>query len=483
MAVCSKADMIPQLYATFPIQLCKIFPSIPLTMGALRKWRDTMSSERKKLHQLFFPIFFEILFTILTGAVDTLMLSSEGDQAVGAVGTANTYISIFLIMFSIISSGMVAVMTQYIGAKRPGVAKQAMRLGLAFNLSVGLVITAILVCFGETILETVGIARQLLPGAKVYLQTVGLFCICNAVIPILSSYLRSFGHTAPTLRSTLVSNLVNAALNAVFLFVLHWGVFGVALATGISRLVNLFWLGIAALRRIHPEPDPDLPRNREILGKIIRIGLPAAMETILYNLAITIVISLLNSMDETGMQATARAYAQQIANFSFCAGAALAQANAITVGWRIGSGELDARDRDTRRVAVIGIGLGVAAASLFALCARPILGLFTDDPAMVQLVSLLLIVDIFLEIGRMSNLVFGFALKTSGDAVYPMVIAVVFAFLCAAGGTWLFGVRLGWLAVGAYVGMALDECVRAVFMFLRWRSGHWRKTGLVKANS
>ena len=101
-----------------------------------------MSSERKKLHQLFFPIFFEILFTILTGAVDTLMLSSEGDQAVGAVGTANTYISIFLIMFSIISSGMVAVMTQYIGANRPGVARQAMRLGLVFNLSVGAVMTA-----------------------------------------------------------------------------------------------------------------------------------------------------------------------------------------------------------------------------------------------------------------------------------------------------------------------------------------------------
>ena len=68
-----------------------------------------MSSERKKLHQLFFPIFFEILCAILTGAVDTLMLATEGDQAVGAVGTANTYISVFVIMFSIISSGMVAV--------------------------------------------------------------------------------------------------------------------------------------------------------------------------------------------------------------------------------------------------------------------------------------------------------------------------------------------------------------------------------------
>ena len=437
-----------------------------------------MSGERKKLHQLFFPIFFEILCTILVGAVDTLMLSSQGDQAVGAVGTANSYISVFLIMFSIISSGVVAVMTQYIGADRPGVARQALRLGLGFNLAVGVVITGVIVGFAEPILVGVGIAAQLLPMAKVYLQTVGLFCICNALTPIFSSYLRSFGHTAPTLWATLTANVINVALNALFLFVLHWGVFGVALATGISRLVNLGWVFFAARRRIRPVCEGNLPRNREILGKIIRVGFPAAMETILYNLAITIVISLLNGMDDTGMQATARAYAQQIANFSFCAGAALAQANAITVGWYIGAGELDRCDRNTRRVARIGIALGVASASLFALFARPVLGFFTDDPQMVALVRMLLMVDIALEIGRMSNLVYGFALKTSGDAVYPMLVAVVFAFLCAAGGTWLFGVKLGGLAVGAYAAMALDECVRAVFLYLRWRKGCWRTSGL-----
>lgn len=437
-----------------------------------------MSSERKKLHQLFFPIFFEILCSILVGAVDTLMLASEGDQAVGAVGTANTYISVFVIMFSIITAGMVAVMTQYIGANRPGVARQALRLGLGFNLTVGVVITGILVGLAGPILEGVGIAAQLLPMAKTYLQTVGAFCVCNALTPIFSSYLRSFGHTAPTLWATLAANVVNVVLNALFLFVLHWGVFGVALATGISRLVNLIWVFFAARRRIQPARESNQPRNRELLGKIIRVGFPAAMETILYNLSVTIVISLLNGMDSTGMQATARAYAQQIANFSFCAGAALAQANAIMVGWRIGSGELDRCDRDTRRVALAGIALGVASAGIFALFARPILGLFTDDPQMVRLVSMLLAVDIVLEVGRMSNLVFGFALKTSGDAVYPMLVAVVFAFLCAAGGTWLFGVKLGWLAVGAYVGMALDECVRAVFLYLRWRRGSWRTIGL-----
>ena len=438
-----------------------------------------MNSERKKLHQLFFPIFFEILCMMLAGAVDTLMLSSEGDQAVGAVGTANTYIGVFIIMFSIISSGMVAVMTQYIGAGRPGVAYQALRLGLLFNLIVGLVLSLVLCLFSGTILRAIGIADQLLEPAQTYMQVIGFFCVCNALTPVVSSYLRAFGHTAPTLAATITANVVNLCLNALFLFVFHWGVWGVALATGISRLTNLLWLVAAAHRRIKNQPDPNPPANRAIFGQIVKVGLPAALETSLYNLAITLVISFLNQMDETGMQATARSYAMQIANFSYCVGAGLAHANAILAGWRIGAGELDECDQGTKRAAAIGIAIGAGCAAVFALFARPIIGLFTDDPAMIELVSILLVVDIVLEVGRVTNLIFGNALKISGDAVFPMIIAVSFAFLCAAGGTWFFGIRLGWLAIGAYVAMALDECTRAVFMFARWQSGVWKKKNLV----
>ena len=440
-------------------------------------------TNRKRLHQLFLPIFFEILFMMLAGMVDTLMLSTEGDQAVGAVGTANTYVSLFLIMFSVISSGMVAVMTQYIGAGRPGVANQAMKIGLVFNAVLGIAVTAILVLGAEPILEAVGIARDLEAPAKIYLQVVGMFCICNAITPILSSYLRSFGHTTPTLTATLVANALNVVLNAVFLFVMGWGVLGVALATGISRLVNLVWVAVAASRRIKLERDNDAPKNREIFGKIIRVGFPAAMETTLYNLAITLVISMLNRMDDTGMQATARAYALQIANFSYCVSAALAHANAVLVGWCLGAGEHDECVRITKRSTIIGISAGIVTASIFAIFSKQIVGLFTTDPAMIKLVGVLLVVDIFLEIGRSANLVYGFALKTSGDAVFPMVIAIIFMFLCAVGGTWLFGLKLGYLAVGAYVGMALDECIRGVLMRGRWQSGRWKKLSLVKAES
>lgn len=438
-----------------------------------------MKQKSERLLPLFFPIFLELLMLMLTGVVDTLMLSSEGDQAVGAVGTANSYISIFLILFTVISSGMIAVMTQYIGAGRPDVAQKTLRLGLLVNLISGVIISLLLFFGAETILRLVGVAEDLMEPAHTYLQTVGLFCICNALIPIYSSYLRSFGRTSATLGGTIISNLMNVSLNALFLFVLDMGVLGVALATGISRLANLIWVWAVSHRLEKPNIESvDIP-SREILHKIIRVGFPAAMETSMYNLAIVIVISLLNRMDSTGFQATARAYTIQLTNFCFCAGAALAQANAILVGWRIGAKEYDICDRDTRINALWGIALGVGTASMFALFAKPILGLFTNDPRMIELVSTLLIVNIFLEMGREANLIFGYALKTSGDAIYPMVIAIIFAFLCAAGGTWFFGIHLQWLAFGAYVGMALDECVRAIFMFLRWHKGYWKKNNLM----
>lgn len=105
--------------------------------------------------------------------------------------------------------------------------------------------------------------------------------------------------------------------------------------------------------------------------------------------------------------------------------------------------------------------------------------LFTDNPDMVHIVTRLLAIDIILEVGRVTNLVYGQALKTSGDAVFPAVIAAVFMYVCAVGGTWMFGLHLGLLATGAYIGLTCDECVRAVGMVLRWRSGKWTEKKLV----
>ena len=131
-----------------------------------------MQVQRKTLTQLSIPICFETLFYMLSGMVDTLMLSSVSDQAVGAVGTANTYISVFIIMFGIISSGMVAVMTQNIGAGKYDRAKQTLRYAMMIAIGFGLVVS-ILIQF-------------------IAAPVVGLFTADAAVILLGAQYIRGY---------------------------------------------------------------------------------------------------------------------------------------------------------------------------------------------------------------------------------------------------------------------------------------------------
>ena len=438
-----------------------------------------MAVERKTLTQLSVPICLETLFYMLSGMVDTLMLSSGGDQAVGAVGTANTYIGVFIIMFGVISSGMVAVMSQNIGAGRPGIAYQARQLGLLFNALTGILMSVILAFFSGRILKIVSIAPALLEPAETYLKIVGGACFLNALIPIFSSYLRVFGYTKHSLIGTIVGNAVNIIFNSVFLFVFKWGVMGVAVATVISKVVNLIIVAAMGAVLIKAKQSPERIQPRKILAQIVKIGFPSALETALYNVAMTFIVRFMNQMDTDGMNVTARSYTMQIANFSYCIGAALAQANAIMTGWRIGAKEFEECDRGTAKAAVFGLITATCFSVTFAISGRFIVHIFTDDIQMVDLVVKLLIVDVFLEFGRVTNLVYGQALKTSGDAVFPVIMGAVFMYLFAVGGTYFLGIHMGLQAVGAYIAMAGDECARAVGMVLRWKSGKWKSKSLV----
>ena len=439
-----------------------------------------MAVERKTLAQLSVPICLETLFYMLSGMVDTLMLSSVSDQAVGAVGTANTYIGVFIVMFGIISSGMVAVMSQNIGAGRPGIAYQARQLGMIFNAVIGILMSAVLAVFSGGILRMVSIAPALFEPAETYLKIVGGTCFLNALIPIFSSYLRVFGYTKHSLIGTIVGNILNIILNSVFLYVFHRGVMGVAVATVISRIVNLIIVAIMGAVLIKAKQSPERISPQKILAQIVKIGFPSALETALYNVAMTFIVRFMNQMDANGMNVTARSYAMQIADFSYCAGAALAQANAIMTGWRIGAKELEECDRGTRKAVIYGLVTATCFSVTFALSGRFIVHIFTDNTQMISLVVKLLIIDIFLEFGRVTNLVYSQALKTSGDALFPVIMGAILMYLFEVGGTYFLGIHMGLLAVGAYIAMAGDECARAVGMVFRWKSGKWKSKSLVE---
>lgn len=439
-----------------------------------------LDNRQKSLKQLFFPIFIEVLFFMLVGSVDTLMLSTIGDSEVGAVGAANTYLGVFTISFSVISTGVMAVMTQYIGAGKNGVARQARNLGVIFNGIIGGIFSVMFIFFAEPILMKLGTADKLLANASIYMCIVGGTSIFTALTPVITAYLRAFGFTKEPLIVNVTANVLNVALNSIFLFVCGWGVAGVALATAISRTVGMLLGLFMCIKKVHVEKDAETIKNITVCKNILQVGLPAAMESALYNVAMAIVMKFLNEMSDDGVYVTAKSYAGQITMFSYCAGVALANANAIIVGWRIGEKKYDECQKATFKAVKLGMIIAVVVAGVLAVTGKYIMHLFTDDPQIIELVVIILFIDIILEIGRIGNIVFGMALKSAGDATYTVVIAVVFMYLFAVLGTYVLGVSLKWYIVGSWVALLLDECMRAILMGIRWKSRKWEKKVLVK---
>ena len=118
--------------------------------------------------------------------------------------------------------------------------------------------------------------------------------------------------------------------------------------------------------------------------------------------------------------------------------------------------------------------------ALLAISSGIFLPLFTDNTVIIDLVQKLLFIDIILEVGRVTNMVYVNALKVCGDVVFPVAMATVFMLLCAVGGTYFFGIHLEMMVIGAYIGLTLDECVRGIAMVLRWKTGIWKTKRIVQ---
>jgi Na+-driven multidrug efflux pump len=98
----------------------------------------------KNLFKLTWPIFIEVLFFILMGSLDTLMLSQYSDLAVAAVGISNQLVGLFGIFLNIVATGTTVVVSQYLGASNDASAKGAIKTGFILNTIIGLIAFTVL---------------------------------------------------------------------------------------------------------------------------------------------------------------------------------------------------------------------------------------------------------------------------------------------------------------------------------------------------
>jgi len=440
-----------------------------------------MAKLEKNIYKITWPILVEMLFFTLLGTVDTLMLSRFSDTAVGSVGISNQILFLFGILVNVIALGIVVVSAQHLGAKQSEKAKETITTGITGNLIVGIFFSVVVTLIGKKMLVLIGTDDVLFADAAIYLRIVGFSLVFIALRVALSNGFRSFGKPKVVMIVMIIGNLVNITLNAVLIYGIFifpaLGVQGAAIGTLISRIIMVILLAIAAYKKLDIN-ILKLKLNLIHLKKILYIGIPAATENLMWNIAQVLIIVVVNHISVEAV--ITRTYIYTILSFIFIFSFSFASGNAIIVGYYIGEKEHGKAYKHTLKALKIAFSLVIVITLLLNIFSDEVIGLFTDDALIIYMAKRVLYIAIFLELGRSMNFVFIQALRSAGDTVFPVIMAVISMFGINVVLSYVFAIEFEMGLVGIFIAGMLDEIVRGTAMAIRWKQRKWSKIQLIE---
>ncbi len=440
------------------------------------------SDDNKKLSllHLTWPLLIEMLLMMMLGFVDVYVLSRYDDLAASGINTANQAISVLTIVFTVFSSAGGILISQYLGAGQRKEASRTAALSIVLHLIAGLLISLVLLFFSEPILEFIGAKGQVLDFARQYLSIVGGFMFFQAVLNAMSVIIRSHGMTRQPMFVMAGMNLINTVLDILLVSGMcglpRMGTAGAAVATVISRVLGTVVMVFLLFRKVE-QPSVFrllLPFPRRELGVFFKLGLPAALETFLYNLSQLVITSIvLNCLSEHEL--IAKTYIQNITFLFYIFSVSVGQASQIIIGHRVGAGEYKIARQQGFRSYRIALTVALTVSLIGIFLRVPLISLFTSDSAVISLTAGIFLINFFLEFGRTTNLVLIACLRGAGDVFYPTACAVFSNWLLSVAGSYLLAVVCGFGIYGLWIALAADECFRGLLMIHRWRGTKWQK--------
>lgn len=442
---------------------------------------DSLDKLEKNIFRITWPILVELLFFILLGTVDTVMLSRYSDTAVGGVGVANQIINLFGIFVNIIAMGIGVVASQYLGSGQTQKAKDTIVTGLVVNILIGTVLSFIVYFYGDVFLRMIGTDPVLIDDASIYLRIVGLSIFFLAFRVALSTAFRSFSKPKIVMYIMIAGNIVNIVVNMVLIYGLLWfpemGAKGAAIGTLSARILMVIMLIILTYRILKINLHK-IRLHIIQLKKILYVGIPAASENLMWNIVQVIIVAFINKI---GYEAViARTYVLTILSYIYIFSLAFANGNAIIVGYFIGEKQVDKAYHHTIKSLKISFALVLTTTILLNIFARSLIGIFTNNLAIIEMVRSVLYFAIFIELGRAMNLVYIQALRSVGDTIFPVVMAIISMFGISVFLSYYFGIKLEMGIVGIFLASMIDELFRGGAMAIRWYRRKWTTIQLIE---
>ena len=443
----------------------------------MSKKRTIVIDEKTPLLLLAGPMFLELFLNTMLNNVDMLMLSHYDEYAVGAVGNANNIMFMMNILFNVIATATSVVVAQYLGAKQFDKMNMIYSLAVVVNLVVGVILSGAFCAANPLIVKLLNISPEMRPHAMIYIYIVGGCGFLTAVFNVMLQILRCNGHTRIGMVVTLVINVINILGNYMFLYgplsFMNLGVAGVAIATVGARAIAVAAVLVFFFRKKIGRISPKYlnPFPRKLLAKMIKIGLPSGGENLTYNLYQTTMLSFVNAMGNESV--LARSYCNTLISFAMIFSNASAMSTQIITGHLVGAGKSDEAYKRVFKTLLTSMPITIALASINALICGYTLQFFTENAEIIALGQMIMIVDIFVEIGRCLNMTFVCSLKAAGAYVFPLIMGLLCNWGLGLTTGYMVGVAMGIGVAGIYAGTATDECIRGLIVMYYWYKKRW----------
>jgi putative MATE family efflux protein len=430
--------------------------------------------------KLSLPLILEVTFVIVVTNLVVWMLSVYDDSVAGAISIAGQINNMIFLFFSIVSMGAGILLAQSVGAKSNHRRQEIFSVALFFAFLFAIIGTLIYLLFYKEIFSFYQLESQVQAFAEQYGLILAPLFIVNAFFLVFNQTLYAHGKTMQAFIALMFCDISILLASYALIFgipslgIPSLGVIGAALAIAIGRLVYFSFLAYfisshLKLKFRFPNTNPFKLKITKILFKV---GAPATFENISYTLFMILMTRLIAGYGTEAI--VAKAYFDSLAMFTYFIMAALANASAIRVGQLVGAGEFTEAESTIKyslRVAYIAT---IVPSLTLALLVGVIGRLFTDNPSILAMMIGIAIADVFLEIGRVMNVVVNRAIKASGDARYPLISIIIIQWIIILPLALLFGDIFALGLVGIWIALAVDELIRGANLYIRWKSKRWQ---------
>lgn len=436
----------------------------------------------REITPLAVPIFMENTCVLLMGVLSTFLVSWLGAEAMAGVGLADSFNMVVMAFFAAIDLGTTVVVAFSLGKRDRRRARSAARQSLVIMTLFAVILAAVIHAFGREIIDVVAgdATANVKALALNYLELTVLSYPAAAIALIGSGALRGAGNTKIPLLINGGMNILNIIISSILIYgAFSWhglGFIGAGLGLTISRYIGaaaiLFVLAVGfnpALRI--PLKNYLKPLNVAIIWEVMGIGIPASIESVLFNGG-----KLLTQMFVAGMGTDVIAgnfIAFSVASLINLPGNALGSASTIITGKRLGKGQIGQAERQLRHV----FWMSTIVLTIIAWGTAPLAGLFasfyTHEENVKEVVKVLLWLNAaFMPIWA-ASWVLPSGLKGARDARFAMWVSMFSMWGCRVVAGYVLGIMLGMGVVGVWLGMFLDWAVRGGLFYWRMVSGRW----------